>query len=230
MWILVVEDESRLADVLKRGLESAGYTVDVAGDGDAGEELALVNDYDCMVVDWRLPKQNGNEMISALRKSGVETPALLLTVLDDVEHRVAGLDAGADDYLSKPFSFDELLARIRALLRRSSSQDQSPILSFEEIQMDTRKRTVQLSGVEVLLRPKEYALLEVFLRQPEVVLSRTVIAERVWGSALYVSDNVLDVTVSGLRQKMHEHPDLKVKLETIRGIGYKLIPFPGKGT
>ena len=223
MWILVVEDEPRLADVLKRGLESVGYTVDIASDGQEGEDMAMVNAYELLIVDWRLPIQNGNVLISHLRENGIEIPILMLTVLDDVEHRVAGLDAGADDYLTKPFAFDELHARLRALSRRSPLEGQSASLVFENIHMDTRKRIVTMMGDEVILRPKEYALLEVFLRQPEVVHSRTVVAERVWGSALYVSDNVLDVTVSGLRSKIADFPDLQVKLETVRGIGYKLV-------
>lgn len=226
MWVLVVEDEPRLADVLKRGLEAEGYTVDIATDGLEGEEKALLNTYDLLIVDWRLPKQNGDRLIRQLRKQGSTAPILILTVLDDVEHRVAGLDAGADDYLTKPFSFDELYARLRALLRRSPLDNQSSTLSFGEVRMDLRKRVVTTNGKEMMLRPKEYSLLESFLRHPDVVHSRSVLAERVWGSALYVSDNVLDVTVSGLRAKLSDLTSdddaSRVVLETVRGIGYRL--------
>ena len=119
MWVLVVEDEPRLADVLKRGLEAEGYTVDVAQDGEEGEDLAMVNAYDILIVDWRLPKQNGDQLISQLRDQGREMPIMMLTVLDDIEHRVSGLDAGADDYLTKPFDKSELVARIHAVVRRA---------------------------------------------------------------------------------------------------------------
>jgi len=226
MWVLVVEDEPRLADVLKRGLEAEGYTVDVAQDGEEGEDLAMVNAYDILIVDWRLPKQNGDQLISQLRDQGREMPIMMLTVLDDIEHRVSGLDAGADDYLTKPFSFEELNARLRALLRRSPLGEQSSRLIFGNVKMDTKRRVVTIDTEEIILRPKEYSLLEVLLRDPEVVHSRSILAERVWGSAMYVSDNVMDVTISGLRSKLGyasgNTDDGRTSIETVRGVGYRL--------
>lgn len=226
MWLLVIEDEPRLADVLRRGLEAEGYTVDVAEDGEQGEELALVNSYDILIVDWRLPGQNGDKLISSLRDQGREMPILMLTVLDDIGHRVAGLDSGADDYLTKPFSFEELNARLRALLRRNPMGEQSSNLVFGPMKMDTRRRTVAVESEELMLRPKEYSLLEVLIRDPEVVHSRSILAERVWGSALFVSDNVMDVTVSGLRSKLDQvvstPGNKRISIETVRGVGYRL--------
>ncbi|NNE69919.1 MAG: response regulator transcription factor [Rhodothermales bacterium] len=222
MWILVIEDEKRLSDVLRRGLESEGYTVDLAHDGRAGEDMARVNGYDAMIVDWRLPGRDGRAVIASLREDGIVTPAIMLTALDDVEHRVAGLNAGADDYLSKPFSFEELIARLRAVLRRPPLSAQDRNLSLGPLTMDTERRNVVVGETEIILRPKEFAVLEILLRQAGAVLSRSVLAERVWGSALYVSDNVIDVTISGLRQKLKSAGSGGIELETVRGVGYRL--------
>ncbi len=235
MWILVIEDEARLSQVLKRGLETEGYLVDVASDGEDGETLARANAYDALIVDWRLPRQDGKTVIEHLRNDGYTYPILMLTVLDDVDHRVSGLDAGADDYLAKPFSFEELLARLRALLRRPPLALQEHVFSLAGLTMNTERRQVFLNGEELILRPKEFSLLELFMRNPNAVFSRTIIAERVWGSALYVSDNVIDVTVSGLRHRLQEgagkeaaDPCPSLEIETVRGVGYRLsVPeFP----
>ena len=210
----------RLADSLKRGLEEEGYQVDLARDGEEGFSLGLVNAYDAAVVDWRLPRRDGRSVIEGLREAGRPFPILMLTALADLDHRIAGLDAGADDYLPKPFSFEELLARLRALLRRPPLAPQEAAPSLGGLQLDPARRVVLLGGRPLNLRPKEYALLELFMRRPGEVLSRTVIAERVWGDAFYVSENALDVTVSGLRQKLDA---TAVRLETVRGVGYRLI-------
>lgn len=222
MWILVIEDDGRLADVLRRGLEAEGYAVDLASDGLEGEEAALLNAYDALIVDWRLPKQDGRTVIENLRKAGRTMPALMLTVLDDVEHRVAGLDAGADDYLAKPFSFEELGARLRALLRRPPLASHDHTLTLGSIVMNTERRTVTKQGAELMLRQKEFALLELLLRHPETVVSRTILAERIWGNALYVTDNVIDVTVSGLRSKIRGTAAEYLEIETVRGVGYRI--------
>lgn len=223
--VLIIEDEARLASLLRRGLEAEGYVTDVATDGVEGELLAIENSYDAMIVDWRLPKQDGKSIIEHLRASGDTTPALMLTALDDVEHRVAGLDAGADDYLTKPFSFEELLARLRAILRRPHDLERTTVFRDGELIMNRERREVIWKGGVLQLRPKEYALLELFFQSKDTVVSRTIIAEKVWGSIVYVTDNVIDVTVSSLRQKFKDldgDPDELPVLETVRGVGYKM--------
>ena len=223
--ILVVEDEARLAALLRRGLEAEGYLIDVAADGLEGEILALENAYDAIIVDWRLPRQDGKVLIERHRASGKSTPILMLTALDAIEHRVAGLDAGADDYLTKPFSFEELLARVRALLRRPTGIQRSTILREGELVVNTDRREVSWEGKQLFLRPKEYALLELLLRSKDTVVSRSVIAEQVWGSIVYVTDNVIDVTISSLRQKFGGRAggeEAALAIETVRGVGYRL--------
>lgn len=229
MWVLLIEDEKRLASSIQRGLEEEGYVVDVAADGESGLDLALANGYDALIVDWRLPGRSGKAVVEALRREGRRYPILMLTALGDVDHRVAGLDAGADDYVSKPFSFEELLARLRALLRRPPLSQQDRKLKTGSLEVDTVRRRALLHDTPLNLRPKEYNLLRLLLRNAGDVLSRTVIAERVWGNALYVSDNAIDVTVSSLRQKLDdarssgEAPSKPVpQIETIRGVGYRL--------
>ncbi|MFV1980314.1 MAG: response regulator transcription factor [Rhodothermia bacterium] len=228
MWLLLIEDEQRLAQTLKSGLEEEGYIVDVAADGVEGETMALVNAYDAIIVDWRLPGRDGRTVIEHLRDADRVYPILMLTALGDVEHRVAGLDAGADDYLPKPFKFEELLARLRALLRRPVLMSEDPVLRLGPLEINTRRREADLAGARLDLRPKEYGLLEDLMRHPDEVLSRTVLAERVWGDAFNVSDNVIDVTVSNLRQKLGEaqktlQTEAKIRVETVRGVGYRLL-------
>ena len=226
MWLLLIEDEERLATSLKSGLEEEGYLVDVAGDGATGEAMALANAYDALIVDWRLPTQDGKSVVERVRAAGREVPILMLTALADVEHRIAGLDAGADDYLPKPFKFEELLARLRALLRRPPLASQQDTLQVGPIEVDTKRRRATIGSRVIDLRPKEYALLEDFLRHPDEVVSRTVLAERVWGEAFYVTDNVIDVTISGLRQKLADAQSGSgpehLRIETVRGVGYRL--------
>lgn len=228
--LLLVEDEMTLAVPVMRGLEEEGYTVDLAQDGVAGEVQALSATYDVLIVDWRLPRKDGRTLVEQLRERGYTRPILMLTALRDVDHKVAGLDAGADDYLTKPFSFEELLARLRALLRRIPSMtplaaDYQPVhLSAGSLEMDTARRQVRYNQVPLSLRAKEYQLLELLMRHRGEVLSRSVIAERVWGSVYDVTDNAIHVTVSGLRQKLSEaSPDREtVTVETVRGVGYVL--------
>jgi DNA-binding response OmpR family regulator len=227
MWLLLIEDEERLVTSLKAGLEEEGYTVDAAADGFEGEDLALTNAYDALIVDWRLPGQDGKTVIERVRGAGRSYPILMLTALSDVDHRVAGLDAGADDYLPKPFKFEELLARLRALLRRPPLAAHEQVLCVGDLEIDTRRHEVTLRGERLDLRPKEYGLLEDLARHPGEVLSRSVIAERVWGDPFYVSDNVIDVTISSLRQKLADvRPSpggrQAPRIETVRGVGYRL--------
>lgn len=226
MWLLLIEDEVRLAKSLKKGLEEEGHVVDVAEDGEQGEAMALANGYDVLIIDWRLPGRDGKTVVENLRAADRRCPILMLTALGDVEHRVEGLDAGADDYLPKPFKFEELLARLRALRRRPPLASQEQMIRAGQLEIDSRKRLATFDGVRLDLRPKEYALLEDLMRHSEEVLSRTVIAERVWGDPFYVSDNVIDVTISALRQKLSDAQrgtDRRVQIETIRGVGYRLI-------
>ena len=226
--LLLVEDEMTLAGPVMRGLEEEGYFVDLAQDGVEGEVRALSEPYDVLLIDWRLPRMDGRTLIERLRKQGCTQPILMLTALRDVDHKVAGLDAGADDYLTKPFSFEELMARLRALLRRvplTASAHLQPVhLHAGPLEMDTARRRVRYGQTTLQLRTKEYQLLELLLRHQGAVLSRSVIAERIWGSVYDVTDNAIDVTISGLRQKLAaaEPQNGTVTVETIRGVGYAL--------
>jgi DNA-binding response OmpR family regulator len=224
MHLLLVEDEESLVRGLEIGLEEAGYTVDVAYDGVEGEARALSTTYDLLVVDWMMPRQDGITMIQRVRDAGVQCPILMLTALADVEDRVKGLDAGADDYLTKPFSFDELFARLRALRRRDQRhQRPSMRLAAGPLVVDQRARKAYWREDPLNLRPKEYDLLELMLRRANEALTRTVIGETVWGST-FVTDDTINTTVSGLRRKLRE-ADLDavgIELQTLRGIGYRL--------
>ena len=230
MRLLLVEDEPRLAAALRRGLEEEGYVVDHAPDAVQADEMAAGH-YDAFIVDWRLPRGDGRQFVASLRAAGRTEPVLMLTALSDVEHRVAGLDAGADDYLAKPFAFEELLARLRALLRRTAFATPDPGATVTGVMVDAERRRVTLSGprgeTALTLRPKEYDLLRLLLGRPEAVLSRTVIAERVWGDALFVSDNTLDQVLSSLRRQLAEARGATgadgPEIETVRGVGYRLV-------
>lgn len=224
MHLLLVEDEVSLVRGLEMGLEEAGYTVDVAYDGVEGEARALSTTYDLLVVDWMMPRQDGLTMVKRVREAGVHCPILMLTALTDVKDRIRGLDAGADDYLTKPFSFDELFARLRALRRRDQRQ-QRPSMRLEAgpLVVDRRARKAFWHNDPLNLRPKEYELLELLLRRANEALTRTVIAETVWGST-YVTDDTINTTISGLRRKLRD-ADLEtvgIALQTLRGIGYRL--------
>ncbi len=232
MWLLLVEDEKQLASSMKQGLEEEGYIVEVCNDGEQAEVQGLINDYDIVILDWRLPGRDGHTILKRWRGENRMFPVLMLTALSDTEHKIQGLDAGADDYLGKPFSFEELLARLRALLRRKKEVSTDPmIVRHGPIRIDVRKRLVLFCDDELILRPKEFTLLELLLEHPSNVFSKTQLAERVWGSAYYISDNVIEVTVSTLRQKLtdawHMHHSEKngesgTLIETIRGVGYRL--------
>ncbi|GAC1330272.1 MAG: response regulator transcription factor [Chloroflexota bacterium] len=221
MRILVVEDEHKLAGVLKRGLEEHGYAVDVAYDGDDGLAMATAAPYDLIVLDIMLPKLDGLSVCNQLRAQHQHMPVLMLTARDAVDDRVTGLDRGADDYLTKPFAFRELLARIRALLRRDGRNTRDPILRVADLQIDTISHEVRRSGKLVELTSKEYAILEYFARNPNRVLTRTQIAEHVWDFDFVSMSNVIDVYIGYLRRKLGDDSEPRL-LRTIRGTGYQL--------
>lgn len=220
MRILIVEDEAGVAGFVEQGLTEAGYAVDVARDGSEGLEYALAFEYDVMVLDIMLPKMNGLDLLHEIRDKRVKVPVLLLTARDGVDDRVKGLDVGADDYLIKPFAFPELLARIRALLRRPPLQSGN-LLSMNDLEMDVTQREVRRAGKKIELSPREFSLLELLLRHPNQVLTRTQIVEHVWNFDFYGETNVVDVYIGYLRRKIDSGfvPPL---IQTVRGVGYRL--------
>lgn len=220
MRLLVVEDEKKLAGFIKKGLEEEGYAVDVTHDGEEGLALALDRVHDMIILDLSLPRMDGLQVLQSLRKKNVMTPVLLLTVRSTIEDKVSGLDAGADDYLTKPFAFEELVARVRALLRRGGGSGPSR-LRYGDLILDPVRRTVFRGETRIELTAKEFALLEYFLRNPERVLSRTMILDHVWDYDFDPETNVIDVYVNYLRKKIDA--DRKTRLiHTVRGAGYVL--------
>jgi heavy metal response regulator len=218
--ILLVEDEPGMAQFVRQGLVEQGYTIDVASDGGEGLEYALLSEYEVIVLDMMLPIMGGLEVLRELRDRGNKTPVLFLTAKAEIEDRVRGLDHGADDYLVKPFAFSELLARLRALVRRPPLQN-DPILTMGDLTMDMAAHEVRRGGVKIELSPREFTLLELLLRHPNQVLSRTQIAQRVWNLDYYSNTNVIDVYIGYLRRKIdrgYEYP----LIHTVRGIGYRL--------
>ena len=220
MRILVVEDEKKVASFIQRGLEGEGFQVDIAGDGEEGVAIAGRNSYDLILMDLMLPKMDGLTAIRELRAANIATPVLCLTAKDAVEDIVAGLDSGSDDYLTKPFAFAELLARVRALVRRGI-QDRGADISYADLRLDPVAHKVWRAGKEIELTAKEYALLEYFIRNPEKTLTRNMIAEHVWDYTFDSFTNIIDVYVNYLRKKIDR--DFTVKLvHTVRGVGYML--------
>ena len=218
MRILIIEDEKKVAGFIKKGLEEETYAVDAVYDGEEGLYLARENSYDLIVLDIMLPKVDGLEVLTCLRKEKNETPILLLTAKDSVEDRVKGLNQGADDYLTKPFAFSELLARTRVLLRRGKIEVQT-VLEIADLTLDLLSHKVKRNGKEIELTGKEYSLLEFFMRNQEKVLTRTMIAEHVWDYNFDTFTNVIDVYINHLRKKIDKnHP--KKLLHTLRGVGY----------
>ena len=220
MRVLVVEDEAKMAGLLKRGLEEEGYAVDTAGDGREALWLATENPYDAIVLDVMLPDLDGFEVCRRLRDGGRWSPVLMLTARDAVPDRVDGLDAGADDYLTKPFSFAELLARLRALVRRGTPE-RPPVLAAGDLTLDPATRRVARGDATIELTAKEFALLEFLMRHPGEVLSRTRLIEHVWDFAYEGDSNVVDVYVRYLREKV-DRPFGMNSIETVRGAGYRL--------
>lgn len=224
MRILVVEDERGIADLVSHGLESEGYAVTCVHDGAAGEAQALGSDFDLVLLDVRLPCQSGFDVLSAIRAAKPELPVIMLTALGDTEHKVEGLDRGADDYLAKPFAFDELLARIRAQLRRPA-QRAATTLEAAGIALDLRTRKVTRGGVEIRLTAREFELLAYMMRHANQVLSRTQILSAVWGYDFDPGTNVVEVYIGYLRRKLGA-ADGAAPIETVRSVGYRLVASP----
>lgn len=218
MRILVVEDEKKVANFIKQGLEEEGYAVDWAADGQEGLTLALDGVHDLIVLDLNLPKMDGLKVLQELRKAKIKAPVLLLTIRAMIEDKVLGLDAGADDYLTKPFSFQELLARIRALFRRRL-QAEPALLQIADLTLDPSRRVVLRGAEKIDLSTKEFALLDYFMRNLGRVLTRTMIAEHVWDYDFDTATNVIDVYVNFLRKKIDADRDVKL-IHTVRGVGY----------
>ncbi len=220
MRILLVEDEPAIAQFIRQGLTEANYTVDVVGDGSDALDYALATEYDAIVLDILLPRLDGLQILQALRARGKTTPILLLTARDTVEDRVRGLDHGADDYLVKPFAFAELLARVRALLRRPPLQANA-ILRVADLELDPARHEARRGAQRLDLSPREYQLLEFLMRHPDQVLTRTQIIEHLWDVDSYVESNVVDVYIGYLRRKIDRagnHP----LIHTVRGVGYRM--------
>ncbi len=220
MRVLVIEDEVRMARLVKRALEEEGHAVDVAGDGPDGLWMATENAYAAIVLDVMLPGFDGFELCRRLRADGIWAPVLMLTARDEIGDRVRGLDAGADDYLVKPFSLLELAARLRALARRDDRR-RPAVLSEGDLKLDPATKRAWRAGSELQVSPKEFSLLEFFLRHPGIVLSRSQIIEAVWDFAFENSSNVVDQYVNYLRRKV-DAPFGRHDIETVRGMGYRL--------
>src|SRR3989344_332578 len=220
MRILLVEDEQRLSNVIKKGLLEDGFAVDVAYDGEEGQYLAEGEIYDLVILDIMLPKVDGLTLCHNLRDKNIKTPILMLTAKTTIEDKVAGLDSGADDYMTKPFSFLELRSRIQALIRRSK-QESSPILKIDDLVLDPIKHTVTRKDKNVTLTPKEFSILELLLRHKDEVVTRTMITEHAWDYNFDSMSNIVDVFVASLRRKVDKAPNKKL-IHTIHGVGYRL--------
>ena len=219
MRILVIEDEKKIASFIKRGLKEEGHMVDVAYDGEEGYRVSGENDYDLILLDIMLPKRDGISLCRQLRDDGVATPVLMLPAKDSIQDKVTGLDSGADDYLTKPFAFEELLARIRALMRK-----RSPVatkLQASDLVLDLISHRVTRAGREIVLTMREYALLEYLMRNAGTVVTRTMITEHVWDIDFDTSTNVIDVYINYLRNKIDSGQEKKL-IHTVRGRGYLL--------
>jgi two-component system OmpR family response regulator len=220
MRILVVEDDLKVASFLTRALQEEGHSVDTAGDGEAGASLAHLNEYDLILLDVQLPKRDGLQVAAELRRNNVPTPILMLTSRDTTQDVVRGLNAGADDYLTKPFALEELLARVSALTRRQLAPA-AGILRFQDLEMDRLRRVAKRAGRVLDLAPREFRLLEFFLLNPERVIGRSTLLEQVWDMAFDPETNVVDAHISNLRRKLEEGRQRRL-IQTVRGAGYVL--------
>lgn len=223
MRALLVEDDASIADFVVRGMKEASFAVDHAADGDAGLNAALEQPYDVAIVDVMLPKRDGLSLIEELRRRGVSTPVLILSARRSVDDRVRGLQSGGDDYLTKPFAFAELLARVQALVRRATRTPEPTTLTVDDLVLDLLSRRVTRAGTPLDLRPREFALLEYLMRNVGRVVSKTMILSHVWDYNFDPQTNVVDVLVSRLREKI-DRPFAKKLLHTVRGVGYVLRP------
>lgn len=223
MKFLIVEDDAAAAEFLKQGLTGYGYEADLAFDGEEGLSRARANPYDLWVIDVMLPKLDGLSMLKTLREEGRHTPALILSARGEVDDRVAGLRAGGDDYIVKPYAFSELQARIEALLRRTKATEAAPetVLEVGDLRMDLLKRTVTRAGQDIFLKPREFRLLEYLVRHADQVVTRTMLLENVWDLYFDPQTNVVDVHISRLRFKIDKYFSTPL-LHTVRGSGYVL--------
>ena len=221
MRALLVEDDNTIGDFVARGLREAGFAVDRAGDGEAGLSSALKQSYDVAIVDLMLPKRDGLSLIEALRRKRIATPVLILSARRSVDDRVRGLQSGGDDYLTKPFAFTELLARVQALVRRSTRPAEPTTLTAGDLELDLLSRRVTRGGKPIDLRPREFALLEYLMRNTGKVVSKTMILSHVWEYSFDPQTNIVDVLVSRLRERIDRPFDQKL-LHTVRGVGYVL--------
>ncbi len=224
MRVLVVEDERKLGELLRRGLDEEGYAADLADRGEEALWMVKAVDYDVIVLDVMLPGMDGFETCRRMREGGVWAPVLMLTARDAVDDRVSGLDVGADDYLTKPFAFEELLARLRALTRRAPAE-RPPVLEIGDLRLDPGAHRAWRADHELELSAKEFALLELFMRRPGMTLSRTQLLDGAWDIAFESRSNVIDVYVRYLREKI-DRPFGRHSIETIRGVGYRLCAEP----
>ncbi|MGK0519299.1 MAG: two-component system copper resistance phosphate regulon response regulator CusR, partial [Planctomycetota bacterium] len=225
MRILLIEDNTKLAQSIKVSLEEQGYCVDVVGTVQDGDEAAVIDRHDAIVIDVMLPDGDGVQLCRQLRRQNVATPILMLSALGSTQQKIDGLDAGADDYLSKPFQTEELLARLRSLLRRSQATE-GAVMQSGDLVMDLQQHRVSLGGVELNLSAKEFALLEYMMRSPGKLLTRTMISESVWDMNYESGSNVIDVYVSSLRRKIDCSP-AKRRIETVVGSGYRFVEVAG---
>jgi len=227
MRILIIEDEQRVWQFLKKGFEAESISVDVATDGERGLSMARGESYDAIILDIMLPKKDGMQVVKELRQTAVTTPVLILSAQGELDDRVKGLNLGADDYLPKPFSFTEVLARVRAIVRRSSTDVHSSTLTVGDLQLDLMSRRVERGGREVSLTAKEFELLEYFMRNKGRVLSRVILMERIWDMNFDSETNVVDVLVNRLRRKVDDDFPSKL-IHTVRGAGYVLKEEDGE--
>ena len=221
MRALIIEDDRTIADFVARGLREAGFAVDIASDGDEGLTMSSHEPYDVAIVDLMLPRRDGLSVIEELRRRGITTPVLILSARRSVDDRVRGLQAGGDDYLTKPFAFAELLARVQALLRRATRASEPTTLTVGDLTLDLLSRKVTRAGVAIDLRPREFGLLEYLMRNAGRVVSKTMILSHVWEYNFDPQTNIVDVLVSRLREKI-DRPFEKKMLHTVRGVGYVL--------
>ena len=222
MRILLIEDDRKAARLLARGLQEEGFVVDVVHTAEEGDEEAFVTAYDLIVLDWMLPGKDGLTLCRDLRQRGCKTPVLMLTARDALGDRVAGLNTGADDYLTKPFAFDELLARVRALLRRSEIM-RPVVLAVADLSLDPQSQRVMRGGMVLDLTHKEFAILQILMRHAGEVVSRSRLAEQVWKDDLIAIDNLIDVHIGNLRRKVDAPPAAPL-IHTVRGRGFRLAP------
>jgi two-component system, OmpR family, copper resistance phosphate regulon response regulator CusR len=223
MRVLVVEDQKNVARVIAKGLREQSYAVDVARDGEEAIRFVELARYDIIILDLMLPKVDGFEVCRRIRAFDVQTPVLMLTARDDKPTRIEGLDTGADDYMTKPFDFDELLARMRALLRRGVREYRPPLLHIADLELDTNTHGVRRAGREIPLTAKEFALVEYLMRHPGKVVGRAEIAENVWDESFDPFSNTIEVYIARLRRKIDDQASVKL-IHTRRGVGYVLEP------